>query len=268
MPENASLADWLASLSADERTGILRELTEAEFRRLEELEQNGNAADAGAAAMKMQADPAAAPVDGEAKRMAEEAFYQIMTQVDAMLPTYSQQLTLVTGKEIRFEIDWSSVPHDAVEPVGFVFHHGEGALGVLTDLGCTTKLALERVRQVDTLLIETNHDEKLLQNDLHRPWSVKQRIMSRHGHLSNAAAATVLVELLEFRLEQAVLGHLSRDCNSPELALGEVRQRVKALGGTLEVHCATQREVSPRLAVRRPRVGMASRGGEQGELPF
>ena len=78
------------------------------------------------------------------------------------------------------------VPHDAVDPVGFVLHHGDGALGVLTDLGKATKLAIERVRQAQTLLIETNHDEKLLQNDTKRPWSVKQRIMSQHGHLSNA----------------------------------------------------------------------------------
>jgi cation diffusion facilitator CzcD-associated flavoprotein CzcO len=84
------------------------------------------------------------------------------------------------------------VPHDAVDPLGFVFHAGSGSLGFITDLGYVTKLITERLRKVQTLVVETNHDEKLLQNDTHRPWPVKQRIQSRHGHLSNAAAAIVI----------------------------------------------------------------------------
>jgi phosphoribosyl 1,2-cyclic phosphodiesterase len=142
------------------------------------------------------------------------------------------------------------VPHDAVEPIGFALHHGSETLGLLTDLGKATKLVIERVRSAQTLIIETNHDEKLLQNCTKRPWSVKQRIMSHHGHLSNAAAANVLVELLGDRLRRAVLGHLSQDCNSPEMAIGTVRGRLDALGANeVEVFCATQREITPRFAV-------------------
>jgi phosphoribosyl 1,2-cyclic phosphodiesterase len=159
----------------------------------------------------------------------------------------------VTGSHFSIKditIETFPVPHDAVEPVGFVLHHGDDALGVLTDLGVATRLVQERVRAAQTLLIETNHDEKLLQNDTKRPWSVKQRIMSRHGHLSNAAAAEVLAELLGGRLRRAVLGHLSRDCNSPELAVGTVRARLDAAGGqAVEVVCAGQREISSRLPV-------------------
>jgi phosphoribosyl 1,2-cyclic phosphodiesterase len=148
------------------------------------------------------------------------------------------------------EIETFPVPHDAVEPVGFVLHHGAAAVGVLTDLGFATKLVFERVRQAHTLMIETNHDEKLLQNDTKRPWSVKQRIMSRHGHLSNAAAATVLAELLGGKLRRAVLGHLSRDCNTPELAIGTVRSALDGVAANdVEVLCAGQREVSARLRV-------------------
>ena len=159
----------------------------------------------------------------------------------------------VTGSAFSIKditIETFPVPHDAVEPCGFVLHHGNDALGILTDLGVATGLVRERVRAAHTLLIETNHDEKLLQNDTKRPWSVKQRIMSRHGHLSNAAAANVLAELLEGRLRRAVLGHLSRDCNSPELAVGTVRSRLDGLGANeVEVICATQREISARMAV-------------------
>jgi len=142
------------------------------------------------------------------------------------------------------------VPHDAVDPVGFVFHTGTRALGFITDLGYATKMLVEHLREVHTLVIETNHDEKLLQADPHRPWPVKQRIMSRHGHLSNSAAAVVLSELLPGKIERVVLGHLSRDCNTPDLACGAVRTICEKLGKTdTEVFCASQNKVSPRFVI-------------------
>jgi phosphoribosyl 1,2-cyclic phosphodiesterase len=103
---------------------------------------------------------------------------------------------------------------------------------------------------VHTLVIETNHDEKLLQNDPHRPWPVKQRIMSRHGHLSNAAAASVIEQLLPGKIERVVLGHLSRDCNTPELATSAVRTHVERVGrADLEIFCAGQNAISPRFRI-------------------
>jgi phosphoribosyl 1,2-cyclic phosphodiesterase len=143
-----------------------------------------------------------------------------------------------------------SVPHDAVDPLGFAFYAGSGALGFITDLGYVTKMIVERLRQVQTLVIETNHDEKLLQNDTHRPWPVKQRIQSRHGHLSNTAAAGVIEQLLSGKIERVVLGHLSRDCNTPELALNTMRASLTKCGRTdMEIHCATQFEVSPQFRI-------------------
>jgi phosphoribosyl 1,2-cyclic phosphodiesterase len=158
-----------------------------------------------------------------------------------------------TGSEFSIKditVQTFSVPHDATDPVGYVLHHGACSLGFVTDLGFATKLVYERVRHVRTLVIETNHDEKMLQNDTRRPWPVKQRIMSRHGHLSNAAAAEVIVQLLGNGLERAVLGHLSRDCNSSEVALETVRGRLRAAGADeLEVFCASQTEVSARFCL-------------------
>ena len=123
-------------------------------------------------------------------------------------------------------------------------------MGILTDLGQATKLVQERVRMVQTILIDTNYDEKLLQEDTRRPWGVKQRIMSRHGHLSNTAVGDALVELLEGRLKRAVLGHLSRDCNRPDLAVSTVRKRLDEAGGTgVEVVYAGPIEVTARFAV-------------------
>lgn len=151
------------------------------------------------------------------------------------------------------EVESFSVPHDAVDPVGFLISSGSGALGVLTDMGYATKLALDCVRQAHTLLIETNHDEKLLQEDSKRPWSVKQRILSRHGHLSNHAAAEVARQLAEQgAIRRFVLGHLSRDCNTPEHARGAVCQSLgldPANTNGTDIFCATQRECSPTFAV-------------------
>lgn len=176
-----------------------------------------------------------------------------------------------TGSEFQIRditVQTFPVPHDAVEPIGFVLHHDDIALGFLTDLGVATKLVQERVRAAHTLVIETNHDEKLLQNDSRRPWSVKQRIMSRHGHLSNAAAAQLLAELLGGNLRRALLGHLSRDCNSTELAVGAVRSALDARDGAhVEVFCAAQRDVSPRFKVDDPapaRCGSADASGDDG----
>jgi phosphoribosyl 1,2-cyclic phosphodiesterase len=129
-------------------------------------------------------------------------------------------------------VDTFSVPHDAYDPVGFLLRTSAGRIGFLTDLGHATKLVVERVRASNVLVLETNHDMKLLQDDLKRPWSVKQRITSRHGHLCNDAAATVLEELVTADLEHVYLGHLSRDCNRPELARKTVGERLSTIGAT------------------------------------
>jgi len=164
----------------------------------------------------------------------------------------------MTGTEFAvgdITVETFSVPHDAADPIGFVLHHGRASLGFCTDLGFATKLVHERLRNAATVVIETNHDEKLLQEDSRRPWPVKQRIMSRHGHLSNAAAAEVLASLTSHRLRRAILGHLSRDCNRPDLALGTVSSRLAVDGVTaadVEVYCASQREMSQRFVVSEP----------------
>jgi phosphoribosyl 1,2-cyclic phosphodiesterase len=154
-----------------------------------------------------------------------------------------------TGSEFSigsFAIRPFSVPHDAADPVGFRISSNGSCFGVLTDLGYATRLVFEMLRGIRALLIETNHDEELLQKDARRPWSVKQRILSRHGHLSNAAAARVLAEL-EAPLEHIILGHLSRDCNSPQLALDSVARGL-AIGGCstrASLCCAAQDAPSP-----------------------
>lgn len=147
------------------------------------------------------------------------------------------------------DIEAFSVPHDAADPVGFVIHESDARAAFLTDLGFATQAVMERIRNVHFLSIETNHDEKLLQEDTRRPWSVKQRILSRHGHLSNVAAAQVVAAIAHDALEQVVLGHLSRDCNTPDLALSTLRDR-GGMPPNTALFCAMQEESSPVFRVK------------------
>lgn len=113
------------------------------------------------------------------------------------------------------EIESFSVPHDAQDPVGFIVRTPDTSMGFLTDLGHVTKSVESRVSDVQVLVLETNYDREMLEMDHNRPWSVKQRIMSRHGHLSNDEASSFACRLATNRLEHVYLCHLSRDCNTP-----------------------------------------------------
>ncbi|MBI2515595.1 MAG: MBL fold metallo-hydrolase [Opitutae bacterium] len=129
-----------------------------------------------------------------------------------------------TGATFRFrdfEVGTFSVPHDAQDPVGFHIAHGHGdllsprhSLAWLTDLGHAPANVREQIREVDVLVVEANHCPQLLQADTKRPWSTKQRISGRHGHLSNAAARELLESVASPRWRHVFLTHLSRDCNS------------------------------------------------------
>lgn len=161
-------------------------------------------------------------------RLTQEAIQsQCATRLDFRLFT--------TGASFEvgdLSVDTFSVPHDAYDPVGFLLHTSAGDVGFLTDLGHATKLVLERVRSARALVLEANHDLKMLQEDTKRPWSLKQRILSRHGHLSNDAAADVAEQIMSSELRHIFLGHLSRDCNRPELAHKIVNQRLQKIGAT------------------------------------
>jgi len=119
------------------------------------------------------------------------------------------------------EVESFSIPHDASDPVGYVFSWGgedlftpARSVAWVLDLGYITTLVKEKIHAVDTLVIEANYDTELLEMDMKRPWSVKQRIQSRHGHLSNVATAEFLSSLTDSRLREVHLAHISKDCNS------------------------------------------------------
>jgi len=152
---------------------------------------------------------------------------QLQTKLDCRL--FATGATFEVGD---VKVETFNVPHDAQDPVGFLLHTPGGNIGFLTDLGHATKLVLERVRRANVLVLEANHDVKMLQDCPHRPWSLKQRILSRHGHLSNEAAAEAAEQIMSAELRHLYLGHLSRECNRPELAHRVVQERLQKIGAT------------------------------------
>ncbi len=109
------------------------------------------------------------------------------------------------------------VTHDASAPVGFVVDTPSGKVGIATDLGIATRLVSGYLEGCRVLVLESNHDEKLLQDGPY-PWHLKQRIRSSHGHLSNSSSAELLGGLLWEGLEAVFLAHLSEINNDPEMA--------------------------------------------------
>ena len=137
-----------------------------------------------------------------------------------------------TGSSFVFKdltVDTILLPHDAMEPVGFVFRNGrgdlfdpQGSLAWITDLGHAPQGIGELVRDVQVLVLEANHDPGMLDSDLKRPYSVKQRISGRHGHLSNSAAREFLESVDRPLWRRVLLAHLSRDCNCPQRVIETV----------------------------------------------
>ncbi|EDZ98569.1 beta-lactamase domain protein [Burkholderia sp. H160] len=110
-----------------------------------------------------------------------------------------------------------TVPHDAREPLQYVFSNGASRLGVLTDVGTSTPHISAVLSGCDALVLECNHDVQMLAGSRYPP-SLKARIGGDHGHLNNDAAAEILASLDRSRLRHLVAAHLSQQNNLPELA--------------------------------------------------
>jgi len=121
--------------------------------------------------------------------------------------------------------------HDAVDPVAVTLHDTDTGcrLGIATDLGRPTAAVRAALAGSHLLVLEANHDDAMLWRGPY-PWSVKQRIASSHGHLSNRASAELAAELFHAGLGGVVLAHLSEHCNEPMLARESVGQTLDRLG--------------------------------------
>ncbi len=144
-------------------------------------------------------------------------------------------------------IEAFTVPHDAADPVGFVFDDGESRLCVATDLGQATPLIRAKLATCHAAVLESNHDYDMLMQS-GRPWPLKTRIAGRSGHLSNADSAELVRSALSGRLHTLLLAHLSEECNTSALALNTMRQALLAAGrGDVRVEVMSQTLVSMRL---------------------
>lgn len=144
----------------------------------------------------------------------------------------SPDLTEIAGPE--FEIGQIGVtafptPHDTPESVGFLLHMGQTRAALCTDLGMVTEEVITRLRGVQYLLLEANHDVDLLRRGPY-PAFLKKRVLGHRGHLSNEACAEAVADCARFGLRRVTLCHLSQQNNAPDLALAAVAERLRMAG--------------------------------------
>lgn len=125
------------------------------------------------------------------------------------------------------DLDIEAIPvsHDAAEPVAYKVKNGKKSLAVMTDLGYYDENIVEKMKNLDVLLLEANHDVHMLQVGSY-PYPLKQRILGNRGHLSNESSGRLLGEVLHDGFHMVMLGHLSKENNYPELAYETVRLEV------------------------------------------
>lgn len=123
------------------------------------------------------------------------------------------------------EINPIRISHDALEPVAFRLSNNDRAIGICTDLGTYNDYIVDSFKGVNAILIEANHDVNMLQVGRY-PYSLKRRILSDRGHLSNENSGRLLCELLHDDLSTIMLGHLSEENNLAELAYETVRLEI------------------------------------------
>ena len=138
-------------------------------------------------------------------------------------PDFPAVLVRYVDSHTAFSIDALSVepfpvPHDAREPVQYVFSDGASRLGVVTDLGSVTQHIVEKLSGCEALVIECNHDLDMLMEGPY-PVSLKHRVSGRFGHLSNSDAGRLVSALERSRLRHLIAAHLSQQNNRPELAV-------------------------------------------------
>jgi phosphoribosyl 1,2-cyclic phosphodiesterase len=119
-----------------------------------------------------------------------------------------------------------SVPHDAADPVGFCIEKDGIRIGIVLDLGYISNLVIERLRGCDALVLESNHDINMLKVGPY-PWTLKQRVMSRRGHLSNDGVAEYLRDGFDGQARHIILAHLSEKNNLPDLAMLSARRALE-----------------------------------------
>lgn len=132
---------------------------------------------------------------------------------DPKIESFQAGTRIVIGD---IEIDTFTIPHDAIDPIGFCFRAEGVRIGMVTDLGYIPESIKYHLRGADMLILESNHDLEMLKVGPY-PWSVKQRVMGRKGHLSNDVVCEFIKTELGSTTSTLVLGHLSENNNHPDI---------------------------------------------------
>lgn len=132
-----------------------------------------------------------------------------------------------------------STTHDAANPVGFTIESQEGKIGFATDLGVPTRLVAEHLKNCRVVVLEANHDDQMLQDGPY-PWALKERIRSRHGHLSNRDSIRLLEEIIWNGLDALFLAHLSEENNCPDLTRSIFCQSLEQCGHAPQIIVGSQ----------------------------
>ena len=151
-----------------------------------------------------------------------------------------------TGEPFEFgdiEIHPFSIQHDTLDPVAFTLFLNNLKIGVCTDLGFATSLVKNHLQLCDYLYLEANHEPSMVHAS-NRPMTYKQRVLSRQGHLSNEDCAELILGSLHPKLKHVYLAHLSQECNSQELALKIVKEKIAPSNLSVEVSIAFQNTLS------------------------
>ena len=184
------------------------------------------------------------------------------------VPVYTSEVTLASGRFdemglTRLEhisageefcigdlnIKPFSVPHDAADPLGFIIGCNGIKLGHVTDLGYAPELTSHHLQGCNILVLESNHDPDMLLYGPY-PWPIKQRILSRTGHLSNSASAELLAKVASSDLVAVLLAHLSQQNNTPELALQAHSEIVSRSAGLYGPEIVVAKQSTPSRSIR------------------
>ncbi|PID30024.1 MAG: MBL fold metallo-hydrolase [Candidatus Cloacimonadota bacterium] len=180
------------------------------------------------------------------------------------IPVYTSPIIHSMNKEIlkncdvkyfngRFNIsslEVTPIPisHDGSDNYGYIFEKGGKKIGHITDLGVVTSLVKERLRSCNILVLESNHDLKMLKEGPY-PWYLKQRILGKKGHISNVQSSDLVKEIYSERLKDLVLAHLSEENNDPVIAYDNMDRLRSSFGHNYSIHVAKQNTISETFVV-------------------
>ncbi len=181
-----------------------------------------------------------------------QAWARMMRDENGMCPELARLEVFSAGKSFHIgdiAITPFTIPHDAIDPVGFTFRAEGVKVGIATDLGYMPPSVCDHLRGCDVLVIEANHDLEMLRGGPY-PWSVKQRVMSRVGHLSNDALAEYIATNYDGGASYLVLAHISEQNNHPELARKAAEQALGVRRTLLRNRVMLAAQTAPLEAIR------------------